>query len=285
MVLQRQNVTQSVCCRVMAHCQTATYNDCMKIASWNVNSLKVRLPHLLRWLDESAPDIVALQETKTEDLYFPVSELIEAGYLCAYAGQKTYNGVAILARERPRDVVTDIPRLDDPARRILAATVGNLRIVNLYVVNGKAVGDEKYEHKLEWLARVRDFLAEEIERYPRLVVLGDFNIAPDDRDVHDPDAWRERILCSIPEREALGKLTALGLHDSYRLFHAEGGQYSWWDYRQAGFDRNQGLRIDLVLLSDALKKAAEDASIECAPRSWERPSDHTPATVTLSLTE
>ncbi len=269
----------------MACCQIATYNARMKIASWNVNSLKVRLPHLLRWLEESKPDIVALQETKTEDLYFPVLELAEAGYLCVYAGQKTYNGVAILARERPQDVLTDIPGLDDPARRILAATVGDVRIVNLYVVNGKAVGDEKYEYKLEWLARVRDFLAEQIELYPWLVVLGDFNIAPEDRDVYDPEAWRERILCSTPEREALSKITALGLHDSYRLFHDEGGQFSWWDYRQAAFDRNQGLRIDLVLLSDDLKKVAKDASIECAPRGWERPSDHTPATVKLRLSE
>lgn len=255
----------------------------MKIASWNVNSLKVRLPHLLRWLDESKPDIVALQETKIEDLYFPVPELLEAGYYSVYAGQKTYNGVAILARQRPQDLVADIPYLDDPSRRILAATVGELRIVNLYVVNGKAVGDEKYEHKLHWLARVRDFLAAEIERYPNLVVLGDFNIAPEDRDVHDPEAWHERILCSTPEREALQKIQALGLHDSFRLFHDEDGQFSWWDYRQAAFDRNQGLRIDLVLLSDALKKAAKDASIERDPRTWERPSDHTPATAMLSL--
>ena len=254
----------------------------MKIASWNVNSLKVRLPHLLRWLDESQPDIVALQETKTEDLYFPVAELLEAGYYSVYAGQKTYNGVAILARERPHDVITDIPGLDDAARRILAATVGELRIVNLYVVNGKAVGDPKYEHKLEWLARVRDFLAEELKRHPELVVLGDFNIAPEDRDVHDPEAWHEKILCSTPEREALAAITGLGLHDSFRLFHESGEQFSWWDYRQAAFDRNQGLRIDLALISGNLKKRAKDASIEREPRTWERPSDHTPVTVELN---
>ena len=253
----------------------------MKIASWNVNSLKVRLPHLPRWLDESKPDVVALQETKTEDLYFPVHELLEAGYCSVYAGQKTYNGMAILARQRPRDVVTDIPGLDDAARRILVASVSGLRIVNLYVVNGKAVGDEKYAYKLEWLARVRDFLAEELKRHPELVVLGDFNIAPEDRDVHDPEAWHEKILCSTPEREALAAITRLGLADSHRLFHEDGGQFSWWDYRQAAFDRNQGLRIDLILISEVLKKTAKGASIERDPRTWERPSDHTPVTVQI----
>ena len=253
----------------------------MKIASWNVNSLKVRLPHLTRWLADSQPDIVALQETKSEDLYFPVQELIDAGYLSVYAGQKTYNGVAILARERPQHVVTDIPGLDDPSRRILAATIGGLRIVNLYVVNGKAVGDEKYDFKLEWLARVRDFLADEIRRHPKLVVLGDFNIAPEDRDVYDPQAWHERILCSTPERKALAGILALGLNDSFRLFTEDGGQFSWWDYRQAAFDRNEGLRIDLVLISEALKARAIAASIDMAPRHWERPSDHTPVIVEL----
>ncbi len=253
----------------------------MKIASWNVNSLKVRLPQVLRWLDTTAPDVLALQETKLEDLYFPVDAVREAGYRCVFAGQKTYNGVAILARAQPRDVVTDIPGLDDPARRILAATVGEVRIVDLYVVNGKAVDDEKYRHKLEWLARVRDFLQAELARYPQLVVLGDFNIAPDDRDVYDPDAWRGRILCSTPEREALAAIMSLGLHDSFRLLHDEGSLYSWWDYRQAAFDRNNGLRIDLVLVSQALKKRVQGASIDRVPRGWDRPSDHTPVLVEL----
>ena len=263
------------------------YNGAMKIASWNVNSLKVRIPHLTQWLSDAQPDVVALQETKLEDPKFPVDEIAAAGYQAVYAGQKTYNGVAILARNDKQltfgDVVTDIPGLDDPQRRILAATIGGLRIVDLYVVNGKAVGDEKYTYKLHWLERVRDFLAQEIKRHPKLVVLGDFNIAPDDRDVYDPVAWGEEVLCSPPERAALKAITELGLHDSFRLFEADGAHYSWWDYRQGAFRRNMGLRIDLILLSDALKSSAKAAAIDREPRRWERPSDHTPVTVDLDI--
>lgn len=265
----------------------------MKIASWNVNSLKVRLPHLTEWLATAAPDVVALQETKLEDAKFPVDELAAAGYRAAFSGQKTYNGVAILARQplgELRDVVTDVPGLDDPQRRILAATVEDpsgdparaLRVVDLYVVNGKAVGDEKYDYKLHWLARVREFLAREHQRHRNLVVLGDFNIAPEDRDVYDPAAWGEAILCSPPERAALRSITDLGLHDSFRLFEPGAGHYSWWDYRQAAFRRNLGLRIDLILIGDALKSAATGASIDRTPRTWERPSDHTPVVLELS---
>ncbi len=255
----------------------------MKIASWNVNSLKVRLPQLTEWAAEAKPDVIALQETKLEDAKFPVDELAAAGYRAVYAGQKTYNGVAILAREEPADVITDIPGLEDPQRRILAATVGGVRVVDLYVVNGKAVGDEKYAYKLDWLAKVRDFLEEELKRHPKLVVLGDFNIAPDDRDVYDPVAWGEEVLCSPPEREALKAITDLGLHDSFRLFEQEGGHFSWWDYRQAAFRRNMGLRIDLILIGDALKSAAKAAAIDRTPRRWERPSDHTPVTLDLDI--
>ena len=259
----------------------------MKIASWNVNSLKVRLPHLGQWLADAQPDIVALQETKLEDAKFPVDELAAAGYRAVYSGQKTYNGVAILARAEVHDgfgdVVTDIPGLDDPQRRILAATVGDLRVVDLYVVNGKAVGDEKYAYKLDWMAKVREFLAREQERHPNLVVLGDFNICPDDRDVYDPVAWGEDILCSPPERAALKAITDVGLHDSFRLFEAEAGHYSWWDYRQAAFRRNMGLRIDLILIGEALKSAATAAAIDREPRRWERPSDHTPVTLELDM--
>ncbi len=255
----------------------------MKIASWNVNSLNVRLPHLLQWLADAQPDVVALQETKLEDAKFPADALAAAGYRSVYSGQKTYNGVAILARDELRDVVTDIPGLDDPQRRILAATVGDVRVVDLYVVNGKAVGDEKYAYKLHWLERVHAFLEGELARYPKLVVLGDFNIAPDDRDVHDPVAWGEDILCSPPERAALKAIIDLGLADSFRLFESAGEHYSWWDYRQAAFRRNMGLRIDLILISEALKAAAAAAAIDRTPRGWERPSDHTPVTLDLDL--
>lgn len=259
----------------------------MKIASWNVNSLKVRIPHLTQWLADARPDVIALQETKLEDAKFPVDELAAAGYQAIYAGQKTYNGVAILARNNAsfvfEDVLNDIPGLDDPQRRILAATVGGVRVVDLYVVNGKAVGDEKYAYKLHWLEQVRAFLAEEVRRYPKLVVLGDFNIAPDDRDVYDPVAWGDQVLCSGPERSALKAIMALGLHDSFRLFEADAGHYSWWDYRQGAFRRNMGLRIDLILLGDALKSSVRAAAIDREPRRWERPSDHTPVTVELDI--
>jgi exodeoxyribonuclease-3 len=253
----------------------------MKIASWNVNSLNVRLPHLTTWLVEAQPDIVALQETKMEDTKFPREAIEAAGYRVAFSGQKTYNGVAILAREEPRDIVTDIPGLDDPQRRILIASVGDLRVADLYVVNGQDVGTEKYAYKLDWLAKVRAFLAEEIRRHPNLVVLGDFNITPDDRDIYDPVAWKEQILCSTPERDALKAIVDLGLHDTFRLFDAEAGNYSWWDYRQAGFRRNLGMRIDLVLASEALRSRCRAASIDRVPRTWERPSDHTPVLLEL----
>ena len=263
------------------------YNAAMKIASWNVNSLKVRLPHLTQWLADAQPDVVALQETKLEDAKFPVDELAAAGYRAVYSGQKTYNGVAILARADVHDgfgdIVTDIPGLADPQRRILAATIGGVRVVDLYVVNGKAVGDEKYAYKLDWLAKVREFLAHELERHPNLVVLGDFNICPDDRDVYDPVGWGEDILCSPPERTALKAITDLGLHDSFRLFEAAPGHYSWWDYRQAAFRRNMGLRIDLILIGEALKSVATAAAIDREPRRWERPSDHTPVTLELDI--
>ena len=254
----------------------------MKIASWNVNSLNVRLPHLIEWLGSAAPDVVALQETKLENAKFPVDAISAVGYRCIFSGQKTYNGVAILARDDPSEPVTDISGLDDPQRRILVATVGGVRIVNLYVVNGQAVGTEKFAYKLDWLAKVRSFLEAEMQRFPQMVVLGDFNIAPDDRDVHDPAAWHEQILCSTPERAALKSLMDLGLHDSFRLFEDAGGHYSWWDYRQAAFRRNLGLRIDLILASEALRPRCRAASIDRTPRTWERPSDHTPVILELS---
>jgi exodeoxyribonuclease-3 len=254
----------------------------MKIASWNVNSLKVRLPHLAQWCGEQAPDVLALQETKLDDPAFPLAAIQDLGYQAVFSGQRTYNGVAVLARGPITDVVAGVPGLDDDQRRYLAATVGDVRIVNLYVVNGQAVGSEKFAYKLRWLAAVTAALAAEIRRHPRLVVLGDFNIAPDDRDVHDPALWREQILCSTPERDALGRILDLGLHDSYRLLHQGGGQYSWWDYRQAAFRRDLGLRIDLVLVSEALRSQVADAGVDREPRTWERPSDHAPAWLRLA---
>ncbi len=248
----------------------------LKVASWNVNSLNVRLPHVLAWCGAAAPDILALQETKMTDDRFPVEDLLEAGYHSVFSGQPTYNGVAILSREPGSDPVTDVPGLDDPQRRILAATYGEVRVIDLYVVNGKEVGSDKYEYKLEWLARVTDWIADEMQRFENVIVLGDFNIAPDDRDVYDPEAWHERILCSTPEREALQRMLDLGLSDTFRQFEQPEKTWSWWDYRQAAFRRNMGLRIDLVLASEALAAKCTAAYIDKEPRRQERPSDHTP---------
>lgn len=249
----------------------------LKVASWNVNSLNVRLPHVLAWCADASPDILALQETKTIDEKFPAEALAEAGYRSVHSGQPTYNGVAILSREAAgNDVVTNIPGFDDPQRRVLAATIGGVRIIDLYVVNGKAVGSVKYDYKLKWLAAVTEWIATELKAHEHVVVLGDFNIAPDDRDVHDPEAWHDRILCSTPERDALRRLLDLGLHDTFRLFEQEAGSFSWWDYRQAAFRRGMGLRIDLVLASATLAEACKAAWIDVEPRRQERPSDHTP---------
>ena len=254
----------------------------MKIASWNVNSLNVRLPQLQEWLGEFAPDVVGLQETKLEDHRFPDDALAALGYRSVFHGQKTYNGVAILARQAISDVQAGIPGFDDPQKRAIAATVGDIRIVDLYVVNGEAVGSEKFAYKLRWLDAVREWLRAELAAHPKLVVLGDFNIAPDDRDVWDPKRWREKILCSTPEREAYRGLLELGLSDSFRLFNDEAGQHSWWDYRLSGFERGWGLRIDLALVSDALKSRCSAAGIDREPRGRERPSDHTPVWVEIA---
>ncbi len=249
----------------------------MKIASWNVNSLNVRLPHLEQWLRESQPDVVGLQETKLEDERFPDTALAGLGYRSVFAGQKTYNGVAILARGHAiEDVQVGIPGFDDVQKRVIAATVNGVRIVNFYIVNGQAVGSEKYAYKMRWLQAAREMLADELKRHRKLVVLGDFNIAPADMDVHNPKRWHEKIMCSTPERDALQGFTDLGLHDSFRLHCAEAGHYSWWDYRLLAFDRGWGLRIDLLLVSDALRDRCSAGGIDLTPRTWERPSDHTP---------
>ena len=248
----------------------------MKIATWNVNSLKVRLPHVLDWLAASNADVLCLQETKLTDDNFPVDDISAAGYQVAYSGQKTYNGVAIISKQEPVDIVTDVPGLDDPQRRILAATIGDVRVLDLYVVNGQEVGSDKYKHKLFWLEKVTNYIASQLKEHEKFVVVGDFNIAPADEDVHDPEEWHERILCSTPEREALQKMLALGLSDTFRLFDQDEASFSWWDYRAAAFRRNRGLRIDLILASEALGKACTACYIDKEPRRLERPSDHTP---------
>ncbi len=248
----------------------------MKIASWNVNSLRVRLPQVLEWLEDNPVDVLALQETKMVDEDFPVEEINQAGYQVQYSGQKTYNGVAVLSKLEGSDVVKDIQGLDDPQRRILAVTIDDIRILNLYVVNGKEVGSDKYEYKLDWLRKVTAFIKKDLKKYPRYVVLGDFNIAPEDADVYDPAVWKGKILCSDKEREALSAITDLGFTDTFRLFDQEENTFSWWDYRAAGFRRNRGLRIDLILASSLLEGACGFSVVDKAPRSNERPSDHAP---------
>lgn len=255
----------------------------MKIASWNVNSLKVRLPQVLSWLETRQPDVLALQETKLTDENFPVQAIADAGYQAVFSGQKTYNGVAILARNALTDTVTDPPGLDDAQRRILAGTVNGIRVVNLYVVNGEAVESEKYAYKLDWLRRVHLWLKEELEAYPKLVVLGDFNIAPEDRDVHDPELWSGQVLCSEPERAALQRIMDLGFGDCYRQMEQPEQQFSWFDYRAASFRRNRGLRIDLILASAPLLQHCRNSSIDLEPRGWERPSDHAPVLAEFDL--
>lgn len=252
----------------------------LKIASWNVNSLNVRLPHVLAWMEVARPDILALQETKLPDDRYPVSELTEAGYYSVFSGQPTYNGVAVLSLEPASDVVTDVRGLGDPQRRILAATVptalGEVRVVNLYVVNGGEVGSEKFAYKLDWLEKVTAWLADEAADYDNMVVLGDFNIAPEDRDVHDPGLWQEKILCSSQERAALRRVLDLGFSDTFRLFGQPDGVFSWWDYRMNAFRRKMGLRIDLVLASASMSRHCIAAYVDIEPRRQERPSDHAP---------
>jgi len=248
----------------------------MKIASWNVNSLRVRLPHVLDWLKEHQPDLLALQETKMTDDQFPADALREAGYEISYAGQKTYNGVAIISKGQQQNVVTDVPDLDDPQRRILAATIGDVRLLNLYVVNGQEVGSEKYEWKLHWLEKVSDYIETQLAGYEKFVVVGDFNIAPADEDTWDPAEWKDRILCSVPERKALQRLLDMGLTDTFRLFDHETDTFSWWNYRAAGFRRNRGLRIDLLLSSSAMTQSCTASYVDKEPRRLERPSDHAP---------
>lgn len=254
----------------------------LKLASWNVNSLNVRLEAVLAWLDTSDTDVLALQETKVPDEKFPLEAFLERGYHVSFSGQKTYNGVAVISRAPIEAVLTDVPGFEDPQRRFLACTVAGVRLINLYVPNGAAVGTDKYDYKLNWLEHVTAFIQEELVRYSNLVVVGDFNIAPDDRDVHNPARWEGSVLVSPPERAAYQKLLEQGLFDSFRLFEQPNNVFSWWDYRAAGFRQNHGLRIDLLLLSEALKATCIESQIDAEPRASERPSDHAPVWITLA---
>ena len=253
----------------------------MKIATWNVNSLNVRLPHLLEWLAEATPDIVCLQELKQEDHKFPLAELQAAGYHCAAFGQKTYNGVAILSRTPLADIQRGNPLFPDEQSRLITATIDGIRVVCAYMPNGQEVGCDKYQYKLAWLQALQNWLAEERQRHSDLVLCGDFNIAPDDRDVHDPQYWTGRILCSDAERQAFQALLSLGFCDSFRLFDQPEKTFSWWDYRMLGFQKNLGLRIDHLLLSAPLAARCTASWIDRAPRKRERPSDHAPALVEI----
>jgi exodeoxyribonuclease-3 len=295
----------------------------MKIATWNVNSLKVRLPHVLDWLKENPVEVLCLQETKQQDADFPEAELLAAGYHSAFIGQKTYNGVAILSREPLADVQSGIPNYEDEQKRVIAATLNfsssdsiakvkqggderttqavqlarlgeseeantvspmqsdRIRVICVYVPNGQEVDSDKYYYKLGWLIALRNYLKEALLQYPKLVVLGDYNIAPEDRDVHDPVVWQGNILVSEAERIHFRYLTDLGLHDSFRLFEQAEKSFTWWDYRMMAFRRNHGVRIDHILISTPLVAECKSCVIDKVPRKWERPSDHTPVVAEL----
>jgi exodeoxyribonuclease-3 len=254
----------------------------LKFATWNVNSLNVRLPHVMDWLNATQPDVLCLQETKQEDSKFPYQTLREIGYEAVHIGQKTYNGVAIVSRQPMTEIQQNIPAFADDQQRVIAATIDGMRVVCAYIPNGQSVGSDKYQYKLRWLNALHDWLQRELSQYPKLLLLGDYNIAPEDQDCHDPAAWVGQVLVSEPERAAFRQLLNLGLHDSFRLFEQPEKSFSWWDYRMAGFRRNLGMRIDHILVSDLLKAQCSAAYIDKAPRKLERPSDHTPVVLELN---
>ena len=254
----------------------------MKLATWNVNSLAVRLPQVLDWLAAQQPDVLVLQETKLTDDKFPRAEIEAAGYRVHWFGQKTYNGVALLSKSEATDVVRNIPGFADELARVITATVDGVRIVGGYFPNGQAPGSDKFEYKMQWLRGLRDWLHEEIAVHPKLVLMGDFNIAPEDRDVYDPVAWAGQIHCTPEERGHFQQLCALGLVDAFRRFEQPPKSWSWWDYRNLAFRKNQGLRIDIILVSEALKGDVRECVIDKMPRKNERPSDHAPVWVRLA---
>lgn len=255
----------------------------LKVATWNVNSLRVRLPQLRDWLALEQPDLLGLQETKVADVDFPYADIESLGYVVTFAGQKSYNGVAILSRQAATEVLVDIPGFTTPERRVLAATFGKVRMINLYVPNGSELGSDKYDFKLRWLDALVSWLKNEVTTHEHVVVVGDFNIAPEERDVHDPDVWKDTVLFSAAVRALFQSLVDAGLCDTFRLHSQESGYYSWWDYRMAAFRRNLGLRIDHVLASPALYKTCTACRIDKAPRKWERPSDHAPVIAEFNI--
>jgi exodeoxyribonuclease III len=254
----------------------------MKIATWNVNSLKVRLPQVIDWLQSSNCDVLAVQELKLDNPFFPLQELQDLGYHCVFNGQKTYNGVAIISKHEISDVHHDMPDYDDPQKRVITATVNGVRIICVYVVNGESITSDKFTYKLEWLGKLHKFVEQNLQQHPKLVLLGDFNIAPADSDICEPQLWHEQVLCSTPERQLWQSLIDLGLHDSFRIFNQQSGQYTWWDYRNFAFRRKIGLRIDHILISEQLKPNAIACEIDIVPRKNERPSDHAPVVLHLN---
>ena len=255
----------------------------MRVATWNVNSLKVRLPHVLDWLAVNQPDVLCLQETKLEDVNFPVAEIEAVGYHAIFSGQKAYNGVALLGKAAGGEVVRGIPDFEDEQKRVIAANYGDVRVVCAYFPNGQSLDSDKYQYKLGWLEAMTDWLSRELRQYPKLALLGDYNIAPEDRDVHDPKAWEGQILVSPAERAAFSGLQALGLQDAFRLFEQPEAAFSWWDYRMAAFRRNLGMRIDHILLTPPLADGCQSCWIDKTPRMLERPSDHAPVVADIRL--
>lgn len=255
----------------------------MQIATWNVNSLKVRLPQVLDWLRNTNCDVLTLQELKQENQNFPVDEFTKLGYHTVFNGQKTYNGVAIISKHEMHDITLDIPGYPDPQKRVISATINGIRIICVYVVNGEHLESPKFLYKMEWLDELHRFVKSSMLEYEKLAILGDFNIAPQDIDIYDPEIWRNQVLCSVQERDKWRGLINLGLHDSFRLFNQQPGHHSWWDYRNFAFKRKLGLRIDHILISDKLKNQVTNCAIDLKPRRNERPSDHTPVILHIDL--
>jgi len=254
----------------------------MKIASWNVNGIRARIDHVVAWIKENQPDVLALQETKVMDEMFPHEPFEAISYAVEAFGQKSYNGVANITKNTSDDTSKGMAGFNDPQTRVISTTHDGIRVVNVYVPNGQAIGTEKFLYKLEWLSHLKNMLEYDLKEYPKMIVLGDFNIAPRDEDIHDPNEWADKILCSDQERSAFEEILSLGFHDSFRLFEKGSGFYSWWDYRAAAYRRGLGLRIDLLLASDELKSACKKGYIDEKPRALERPSDHTPVVIEIS---